>query len=294
MKKLKKILLLLSLTSCSFFNTEINGDKVIVNETTKEYTFKENNKKVTGTVVFYELDPKTSKKFKQSVREVVDGKRVNKGFDYYPSGSIEMEYQFDKNGLITGLLKSYYENSQIWATREYEDNKEDGVSKEFREDGTQSKETEFKNGVKIKEYEFDESGKKLIPANEKLELVSYETGFYEFRNSDNYQLLFQPMVILKWKNISNEPISEAIKMEVVFIDNSKSEEWSKDSNYFQGYSDAPIQIGISKQISFQSSVGFQSSYAISIADISCQIFINKQLFKSIKIKNDFLTSNRIQ
>jgi hypothetical protein len=295
MKKTLAILgLAFSMTACNLINSEIDREKVNVDDSTKVYTYKDNNKKVSGTVVFYELDPKTAKKYKKSVREVKDGKRINKGYDYFPSGSIAAEYPYDANGLITGTVKYFYENGQLYATVEFKDNKKQGVAKEFREDGTQAKETIYDLGKKTKEYDFDDSGKKIIPAIERLELVKYETGFYEYKDFNSYQLLYQPMVIMKWKNISNEPLSEKIEMEAIFIDNSKGEEWSKSSDYFQGYSDAPLQPGLSRQSSLQSSVGFTSKYGIYNADISCQIFINKKLYKTVKIKNDFLTSNRIQ
>jgi len=282
------------MTGCNLLNSEIDGEKVDVNDSTKIYTFKDNGEKVSGTVVFYELDPKTAKKFKKSVREVADGKRINKGYDYYPNGSIGAEYPYDSNGLITGTVKYYFENGQLGATIEFKDNKENGLSKEYNDKGIQSKEIVFEAGTKVKEYDFDDSGKKIIPAIEKLELVEYKTGFYEYRDFNSYQLLYQPMVIMKWKNISSEPITEKIEMEAIFVDNKKGEEWSKASDYFQGYSDAPLQAGLSRQSSLQSSVGYTSAYGIYKADISCQIIINKQLFKTIKIKNDFLTTNRIQ
>ena len=291
---IKLIGIALLMNGCNLINSDIDGEKVNVNDSTKVYTFKDNGEKVTGTVVFYELNPKTANKFKKSLRELKEGKRVNKGYEYYPSGSINAELPFDNNGLITGTVKYFYENGQLGATVEFKDNKENGLSKEYNDKGIQSKEIVFESGIKIKEYDFDESGKKIIPAIEKLELVEYKTGFYEYRDFNSYQLLYQPMVIMKWKNISTEPITEKIEMEAIFIDNKKEEEWSKASDYFQGYSDAPLQVGISRQSSLQSSVGYTSTYGIYNADISCQIIINKQLYKTIKIKNDFLTSNRIQ
>ena len=213
MRKILAILgLAFSMTACNLINSEIDGEKVNVDDSTKVYTFKDDNKRVTGTVIFYELDPKTAKKFKQSLREVKDGKRIKKGYDYFPSGSIGAEYPYDANGLIAGTVKYFYENGQVYSTVEFKDNKEQGISKEFREDGTQAKEIVFELGKKIKEYDFDDNGKKIIPAIERLELIKYETGFYEFKDFNSYQLLYQPMVIMKWKNISDEPLSEKIEV----------------------------------------------------------------------------------
>ena len=286
------------LTGCN-----IDGEKVDINDSTNLYTFKEDGKKVTGTVVFYEFVPKTGEKVKnrirevkdgKRIREVKDGKRINKGFNYFPSGSIAAEFPYDGNGLISGTVKYYFENGQLGAIAEFKDNKENGLSKEYNDKGIQSKEIVFEAGKKVKEYDFDESGKKIIPAIEKLELVEYKTGFYEYKDFNSYQLYYQPMVIMKWKNISAEPITERIEFKAIFIDNKKGEEWDEASDYFQGYSDAPLQAGISRQSSLKSSVGYTNIYGIINTDISCQIIINKQLYKTIKIEDDILTTNRLQ
>ena len=295
MRKTLAILgLAFSMTACNLINSDIDGEKVNVDDSTKVYTFKDDNKKVTGTVIFYELDPKTTKKYKKSLREVKEGKRVNKGFDYYPNGSINAEFPYDNNGLITGTVKYFYENGQLGATIEFKDNKENGISKEFKDDGVQTKEIVYEAGAKLKEYDFDESGKKIIPAIERLELITYKTGFFEYVDYNSNQLLYQPMVIMKWKNKSDQPITETIEIEGVFINNSKEEEMAKASDYFQGYSDAPLQPNLSRQGVLQSSVGFTNASGIYGANISCQIIINKQLFKTVKISNNFLTTNRIQ
>ena len=288
------ILLCVLQTSCNLLNSEIDGEKVNVDDSTKIYTYKDGGKKVTGTVTFYELNPLTSKKFKQAVREVKDGKRINKGYDYYANGSVNAEYSYDENGLIAGTVKFYFPNGKVASTQEFKDNKENGVSKEYREDGTQSKETIFEAGTKTKEYDFDDSGKKIIPAIERLELVTYKTGFFEYIDYNHNQLLYQPMVIMKWKNKSDQAITETIEIEGIFINNTKEEEMAKTSDYFQGYSDAPLQPNLSRQGVLQSSVGYTNASGIYGANISCQIIINKQLFKTVKINNDFLTTNRIQ
>jgi len=284
------VILGITLTSC---NSNIDGEKVNVDDTTKIYTYKDNGNLVSGAVVFYELDPKTAKKYKLSIREVREGKRINKGYDYYPNGAILAEYQYDEKGLVTGTAKYFFENGQLGATSEFKDNKQNGIMKEFDSNGNQTKEISFEAGEKVKEYDF-ENGKKIIPAIEKLELVEYKTGFYEYKDLTHYQLLYQPMVIMKWKNISSEPLDESIKIEGVFIDDKKGEEWSKSTDYFQGYSDTPLQVGLSRQSSLQSSVGFTSYWGIQGANISCQILINGQLYKTVKIKNEYLSSNRIQ
>jgi antitoxin component YwqK of YwqJK toxin-antitoxin module len=284
------VLLGITLVSC---DSNIDGGKINIDDTTKIYTYKKDGTAVTGTVVFYELDSKTAKKYKSSIREVKNGKRINKGYDYYPNGVILAECQYDENGLVTGEIKYFFKNGKLSKTAEFKEDKQDGIAKEFDNSGDQVKEIIFEAGKKVKEYDF-KNGEKIVPAIEKLELVQYKTGFYEYKNLTHNELLYQPMVIMKWKNVSNESLDETIKIEGIFIDNKKGEEWSKSLDYFQGYSDTPLQVGLSRQSSLQSSVGFTSYWGISGANISCQILINGQLYKTVKIKNEYLSSNRIQ
>ena len=110
-------------------NSNIDGEDVNIDETTAIYTYKKNGNLVTGTVVFYKLDSETGKKYKEAVREVNEGKRINTGYDYYPSGNIFGEIQFNENGLITGEAKLYFENGKLVATIEYKENKKMGLKK---------------------------------------------------------------------------------------------------------------------------------------------------------------------
>jgi hypothetical protein len=288
------ILLVVSQTSCNLLNSDIDSEKVNVDNSTSVFTFKEDGKKVTGTVVCYAIDPSTGKKYKESIGEVKDGKRIKRGLNYYPNGSINAEYSYDENGLVTGTGKVYYPNGQLYSTTEFKADKKSGISKEYNDDGKQLKEIVYNSGNKTKEYDFDESGKKIIPAIERLELGTYKTGFFEYIDYNSNQLLYQPMVIMKWKNKSDQAITETIEMEGIFINNSKEEEMAKASDFFQGYSDAPLQPNLSRQCVLQSSVGYTNASGIYGANISCQIIINKQLFKTVKIENNFLTTNRIQ
>jgi hypothetical protein len=272
-----------TLASC---NSNIDGKKVNVDDTTKIYTYKENGNLVTGTVVLYELDPKTTKEYKFSVRKIREGKRINKGYDYYPNGAVYAEYEYDNNGLITGTVNYYFENGKLGKTSEFKENKQNGLTKEFDRNGNQVKEITFEADKKVKEYDF-ENGKKIIPAIEQLQLVEYKTGYYQ-------EELFLPMVIMKWKNISDKPLEEIVIIEGIFINNKKGEELSKSLDYFQGYSSAPLQVGLSRQSTLRSSVGFTSPRGVFEGDISCQILINEKLYKTVKIKNAYLYSNRIQ
>ena len=98
---------------------------------------------------------------------------------------------------------------------------------------------------------------------------------------------------MKFKNISDTPIdnSERVKITATFI--NKDEEWSTNNTYLIGYSDSSLSPGISRQCYIRSSVGYTSYYSINQADISCQLSINDKPFKTIKIANEFRSSNRI-
>jgi hypothetical protein len=125
----------------------------------------------------------------------------------------------------------------------------------------------------------------------RIKLVEYKTGYYEYKDVNALQVLYQPMIIMKWKNISNAPIEESVEVKGVFI--SKGEEWGTDFSYLQSSSDAPLQPSIIRQCYINSNVGYTSVYSIYDSDISCQIYINDQLYQTFKIKNQHLTSNRI-
>jgi hypothetical protein len=205
---------------------------------------------------------------------------------------VAVERPLDTNGLITGIVKTYYETGQLESTAELKDNRLQGVMKEFDINGKQMSEFIFENDSIIKSYSF-ENGIKIIPVTDDLELVAYKTGFYKYVDLNNYQILFQPIVIMKWKNISNVPFSKKMEIRGIFINNKTSEEWDTSHAYFQSSLDSPLQPGISRQTNVKSNTGYTSSWSIDEADISCDIYINDQFYKSIKIKNDYLTSNRI-
>ena len=106
---MKKVLIILGFallfTSCSFLNSDIDRENVNVDDSTSVFTYKNSGKIVTGTILYYEIDPLSGKKYKSSTREVKEGKLINKGFDYFPNGSIHTEYTYDMNGHISGTVK---------------------------------------------------------------------------------------------------------------------------------------------------------------------------------------------
>lgn len=67
--------------------------------------------------------------------------------DYYYDGySIQAEYTL-KNGLLNGTLKSYYQNGNLKKTGNYINGKENGLFKEYNEDGSINIEYSMKDGV---------------------------------------------------------------------------------------------------------------------------------------------------
>ena len=123
---------------------------------------------------------------------------------------------------------------------------------------------------------------------DEIKLVEYKTGFY----SDGVQ--GSPIVIMKWKNGSDKSINDDFRIEGVFIDNKKGEELSRSSDYIQLRNDILLQPGLSKQLYFKCRYVYMNFVEDGIkfarADVSCQIYINKQLYKTIKIENKELYS----
>lgn len=94
---------------------------------------------------------------------------------------------------------------------------------------------------------------------------------------------FRPMVIIRIKNASNNPITKSVHIKGVFIDNEKNEVFFEDNS---GYLSATsLQPGLINKVRLVASYGVNPNFD---ANISCQIFINDQLYKTVKIGKDFL------
>lgn len=294
MNKVAAILgMMLSLSACALLESRIDGDKINFDEATNTYTFKDTGQPVTGKVAFRAVEGKTGKRYTAALREIRNGKRVNIGRNYYPRGSMSAEYPYDSNGLISGVVKEYYENGMLSATVEYRDNKRNGKQKEFAE-GVQISEIVFENDINVREYSFDGKGKKLIPAIEMIDPAATETGFLAFVDYVSKQTLFQPVAVIKWTNKSDRPIQETVEVEGVFVDNARDMEIARVSDYLHHSSEAPLQPNMSGQTVLRSRVVFVNPYAISKANISCQIIVNRQLLKVFRIKNAVITNAAIR
>ncbi len=286
----------------------LNGDEIML-DSSNIYVFKDNQKKVTGilsTKAFVEND-EIIRKFviKNGIPiQITDyskggvlvgecnlknGKFEGEYKLYYPDGKLKSKY-YAKNGKPNGFFQTYDKNMRLIFNANYKDGLLDGIAKYYN-DGVQVKEVVYENGKEIKSYKFDRNGHKITPVYESLELVQYKTGYYEYNDYNKGERLYQPIVILKFKNISGKPLKEEVVVTGVFTSNN--EEWSQESFYFQRTWETPLQPDISRQLSVKSDVGWTNPAGVGRANISCKILINGEVYKTIKIANKFVSSNRL-
>jgi hypothetical protein len=121
---------------------------------------------------------------------------------------------------------------------------------------------------------------------EKLKLVTMKTGYYENVNLNNAQVIYQPIVIMKWKNISDEPFKDAMKIRVLFIQGD--EEINNSEVSFVSYGDSPLEVGLNRQCYVKSDVGYTNSYAISDSKIKARIFFDGELNQEIDIDKEII------
>lgn len=300
-------------SACTLSERIINADEVVMDSTSNILLFRMNKERITGVVV-----GKCRNEWLEATiqrKTVVEDGVIKEVTDYYQSGELFLKrldnghrIQFYSMGglLMTTILRDQtyqdsirflYDSNGRWKTQVLFDwEKKEKTIKEYKR-GVQYKETVYTTegegmGEVIRSYDFDDDGNKIIPDIEKLELLTYKTGFYRHVDYNQEQVLFQPMVLMKWKNISGEALTNKIEITGVFI--SGSEEWSTDDTYFQTSYSTPLQSGLTRQAAVTSSVGYRSVAGIVGASITCQIYINKQLYKTIRIQNKQLHSNRIQ
>lgn len=288
MKNLIYIVLCLSviLTDSCSHSLKIYSPEEIQTDSTGVRILRKNGKRVNGIV-----EQQTTNFLNEAIvrhTKFVDGIGVEIR-DYIDDECVgHIEYA---NNQISGTYYGKYENNPY--TMSMKDGMADGPCKLFGPNGKQIYEIIFENGNRVKTYDFDSNGNKIIPIEEKLDLVAYQTGFYEYVNYNYNDILYCPIVIMKFKNISDMPIDndESVKITAVFVENE--EELSSGNTYLIGYSDPPLSPGVSRQCHIMSSVGRTSYYGIYNANISCQLSINGKPFKTIKIANELRPSNRM-
>ena len=135
-----------------------------------------------------------------------------------------------------------------------------------------------------------------------IRLVDSFTGWNEYNSLG--QTLFQPNIALKFKNISGEKLpkkeqgeytttTRTIEIKVDFINTAKDEVFGTDSTYLVGYVDS-LESGYSKTVYLVSSVGFtrtfQSYELDNLPSLVANIYINGELYKTIKIKKGYRTA----
>ncbi|MEI7595487.1 MAG: hypothetical protein WCK02_07035 [Bacteroidota bacterium] len=124
----------------------------------------------------------------------------------------------------------------------------------------------------------EKANSKGLVFNEKISIEELQTGF-------QYEGMFIPCVLIKLKNISNMDIQEYVKVQVIFIDNSKKEQIGETHKYLASPDEKLLQ-GYSKRLSFLSSIGW---FAVQNQDVTANIFINDVLIKTINIKRKQLS-----
>lgn len=289
MKNLIYIVLCLSviLTASCNDSPKIYSYDEVQRDSSGVFIFKKNGKIVNGILErhidhFFLKEP--------SVRhiKVVDGLGVGIK-DYINDECVgHIEYA---NSEMTGTYYGKIGNKTY--TMALKDGMADGLYQVFDPSGKQVYEAVFKDGKPVKTYDFDSNGNKIIPIEEKLDLIAYKTGFYEYVNYNHNTIVYCPIVIMKFKNISDMPINddESVKITATFIEND--EELSSGNEYLIGYNDPPLSPGVSRQCSIMSTVGPTSYNGIYNANISCQLAINGKPYKTIKIANEIRPTNRM-
>lgn len=283
------VITLVIMASCK--NTNFGNsamDKIIsdneISDSAGVYTYAASGEKVTGTV-----ENKIQFLDRMIVRQlkISDGVALQlKDFDLNmnPIGKCTL-----KDGKLNGEYEGYDDKGRLFICT-LVDGTVDGLYRLYNSDGIQIKEVQYSQGKKIKSYDFDANGEKIIPVEDCLELVGYKTGYYESVNYNRNQVLYQPMVIFKFKNITDKPLDKEVKLTCVFI--KDNEEWSEDFTYFQDkYSDTPLSPNMSRQCHMQSSVGWTNSWSIGSSDVTCEIQMNGKPYKTLKIANQLLVSN---
>ena len=194
--------------------------------------------------------------------------RKNNTRTIYKNGVISQKNDYSAN------TESIYQNGQL--AKVYHLNSK----------GERAKEVIYRNGRAVKTNIL--IVEPTLFNNHGMELTTYKTGFFPTWNA------FNPMVILKLKNISSRNLTwddDRIKVTATFI--SEGEELGSDYCYIPSSSDAPWNPGISRQIYFKSNWTAMYDTAMK-SKITCKIYIDNQLCKSFEIENKILTSNRIQ
>lgn len=95
------------------------------------------------------------------------GTNIREGvsISYHPNGKVAVEAPY-ANGVLNGVLRTYFENGNLWQTIGYKDGDEEGVSVTYFENGKKKKKETFKDGVlfgAVEEYSTEGKLLRRIP-----------------------------------------------------------------------------------------------------------------------------------
>ncbi|MBI9069833.1 MAG: hypothetical protein JEZ09_21245 [Salinivirgaceae bacterium] len=216
-----------------------------------------------------------------------DDKKNGKEITYNANGKISIATNYI-NDLKHGEECEFYKNGTLKRRSHFVDNQMNGGVEYFNNGGKQSLLEIYENGKLIKTYQYDRDGNKIIPMTEKVDVVNVKTGFYEYIDYNAGQVLYQPIIMMKFKNTSDQPFKKSVKVKGVFINNM--EEWSNDYDFLQSFSDTPLEPGFARQVKLQSNVGYTNYYGVTKSSIKCKVYINDEYYKTYTIKRQ-MTSN---
>ena len=217
-----------------------------------------------------------------SLLEILHDKKAVYSADYFDDGkTISSETTRDENG--QSVKKKYNTNGQLTEQTTYADNRP-------------LKSYEYANGKQTKVTVYDDkgevysvNGKRIFPVVDGVQLIAYKTGYFHAYNLGG-TYIWEPTVIMKWKNVSGTTIDESIKIVGTFL--RGNEEWSEESVYLHStYSDSPMSAGLVRREVLKSSVGYQFVEALPSSNIKCDIYVNDKLYTTFKISSQQLYSD---
>ena len=101
------------------------------------------------------------------VYTVLKGTEIREGVSvsYHPNGKVAVEAPY-KNGVLDGVLRTFFDNGNVWQTMGYKDGDEEGISMTYFENGKKKKKETFKGGVlfgAVEEYSEEGKLQRSIP-----------------------------------------------------------------------------------------------------------------------------------
>ena len=127
--------------------------------------------------------------------------------------------------------------------------------------------------------------KKETTIFEKIELLSCEVDYFIRRGRlcrglGAYHRHYYARIRMDWKNISNKPLSESIRIDVTVINNYTREEIGNHSNFILLSSGPPFLPNTIRNVSFRDYLGANIVLAgRRYADISFHIYVNRDYYK---------------